>query len=122
MRTYIAGPMRGIQQYNFLAFDTAAERLRSIGRDVVSPAELDRLAGFDPYKLPADTDWSHVPVHFSLEAAIRRDVEAILGCDSICVLPGWEKSVGATAEVAIAKWRGMVVETYVDCVRNYMAR
>lgn len=109
MRIYVAGPMRGVPHYNFEAFDNAAQRLRDIGHEVVSPADLDRETGFDPFTLPDGTDWTTVPAHFSLDAAIRRDVEAILSCDAICVLQGWERSKGAQAEVAIARWRGMPV-------------
>jgi hypothetical protein len=44
-RVYIAGPMRGIPEFNFPAFDAAA-RGRAMGLEIISPAELDRAHGF----------------------------------------------------------------------------
>ena len=47
-RIYIAGPMTGIDKYNFPAFDAAAQDLRDMGFHPVSPADIDRAHGFDP--------------------------------------------------------------------------
>ena len=44
---YLAGPMRGIDQFNVPAFDEAAANMRSAGITVFSPAEHDREGGFD---------------------------------------------------------------------------
>lgn len=109
MRTYLAGPMRRIKWFNFPAFDAAAAELRSHGIEVVSPADLDRKAGFDPRSLPDDWDWGTLPEDFALRHAAERDLNALLKCDSIHLLPGWQESVGATAELAVAKWVGLGV-------------
>ena len=108
-RLYIAGPMRGIPFFNFPAFDSAYEELTDIGYEVVSPADLDRVHGFDPYKLPESWDWTKVPENFDLTAAIDRDIAAIRSCDAVYMLEGWENSVGARAEKAIAEWCGKEV-------------
>ena len=113
MRTYIAGKMRGIPLYNFPAFDSAASDLRSHGIEVVSPAELDReQAGFDPTKLPDDWDWNALPEDFCLRHAAARDLAALMTCDAIHLLPGWQQSKGATAEHAVAVWLGLGVFEY----------
>ena len=103
-KVYIAGPMRGIKFYNFLAFDAARDRLKAAGYDPVSPADLDRQIGFDPFSLPDDHDWSKVPDSFSLDQCIERDTAAIKRCDGIYMLKGWEHSIGARAEHALAEW------------------
>ena len=107
---YIAGPMRGIPYFNFAEFDAAAAYWQNKGWRVMSPADLDREIGFDPYGLPADYDWQDLTlIGFDLNAAIQRDVDALSKCDAIFMLEGWENSKGARAEKAIAEWRGMQV-------------
>ena len=41
-RLYVAGPMRGIKDFNFPAFDEAATFLRNAGYEVCNPADRDR--------------------------------------------------------------------------------
>lgn len=101
-RIYIAGPMQGKPLYNFPLFDEAEKRLTEFGYDVVSPADLDRQAGFDPAK-------GDVVTPEFLEQARKRDLEALLTCDGIAMLPGWEDSKGARAEHAVALWAGLSV-------------
>lgn len=101
MLYYIAGPMRGYPLWNFPAFDAAAAAIRSKGHEVVSPAELDRAAGFTEHT-------TELPPNFMREA-FRRDIAAIERCEGVAVLPGWQQSTGAKAEVAIAKWLGLPV-------------
>jgi hypothetical protein len=110
MKYYIAGPMRGYPRYNFNAFDEAVTHLSFRGDEFISPADIDREHGFDPYKLPHDHDWSQVPELVPQSAAVRRDVAAILECDAMYMLKGWQSSDGATAEYYIAKWLGLHVE------------
>ena len=104
---YIAGPMRGRPFFGFPAFDAAKKHLLEIGYNVISPADLDRECGFDPFALdPQPIDWNILPPTFSVEEAFDRDVEAIKKSDYVCLLPGWENSVGAKAEYSIALWLG----------------
>ena len=42
---YVAGPMRGYENYNFPAFDRCSRVLREQGWNVINPAELDKDAG-----------------------------------------------------------------------------
>lgn len=41
MKIYLAGPMRGIPEFNFPAFHAMACRLRAEGNVVFNPAEKD---------------------------------------------------------------------------------
>jgi hypothetical protein len=98
---YIAGPMRNHPAYNFPAFDAARDIGELKGFRVISPADLDRELGFDETRDTFGPD--------QLKSAVRRDAEALTICDAIAMLPGWEKSLGAQAELAIARWLGLEV-------------
>lgn len=109
-RIYIAGPMRGIKWFNFPAFDAARDKLESFGWKVSSPADLDRLNGFDEKAFADDYDWIDLSeIGFDLHAAVDRDVQAIKSCQAIYMLDGWERSKGAKAEKALAEWLGVEV-------------
>jgi hypothetical protein len=101
---YLSGPMRGYPRFNFDAFDAAALDLRGRGWSVRSPADMDREVGFDPDQHTEESlDWNDV---------VRRDVEAVIQAEGIILLPGWEKSKGATAEIAVARWMEKTVLLY----------
>jgi hypothetical protein len=94
---YIAGPMKGYENFNFAAFDAAEACLRLQGWEVINPAQMDREVGFDPNRDEATPEF--------MRAAIARDVDAIYSkADAVALLPGWERSVGATAEMHLARW------------------
>lgn len=99
-RCYLAGPMRGIPEFNFPAFYAAAAVLRERGYEVWSPAENDvHEDGFDPTK-----DVAQPMRHY-----MKRDLPAVLNADFVAVLPGWENSQGATLEVTVARACGLPV-------------
>lgn len=89
MRLYLAGPMTGLPELNFPAFHAEAARLRAMGHDVVNPAEVNP----DPGAAWAD--------------CMRADIRELCTCDGVALLPGWEKSRGATLEHHIAVALGM---------------
>lgn len=104
MTAYICGPMRDYPRFNFDAFDAAAADLRGRGMVVISPADIDREIGFDPDE--------HDESFFEPLELIRRDVAAVLKSDCVVVLPGWDRSIGACAEAAIARWANKPVMEY----------
>jgi hypothetical protein len=90
---------------NHEQFDAAEKRWKSRGWDVISPPKMDLEDGTcDP-----TTRETTEPMDYY----IKRDIEALMALDPkedmLVLLPGWETSVGATAERAIAKWRGVAV-------------
>jgi hypothetical protein len=92
MRAYISGPMSGMPEYNRVAFEEAAIRLRDIGYEVTSPIELDNADGHsmdDPNLM--DYYW-----YF-----LSRDIQVIgdSKIDEMFVLEGWWKSRGARLEI-----------------------
>ena len=105
---YIAGKMRNVKEFNFPAFDMAAEILREEGYIVFSPAERDRDNGFDPTPYDGTEDLS--ALGFSLNHALADDTAWIcLEADAVYMLDGWEDSSGARAEKALAEALGLTV-------------
>jgi hypothetical protein len=98
---YIAGPMRGIKDFNFPAFDAARDKRVAEGCNVISPADIDRAA---------DDKDSNDQARFAL-----RDFHALHFLRTRCsngqvhFLPGWEKSTGARAEYHVAQWLGLFI-------------
>ena len=91
MKLYISGPMSGIKDYNYPAFNEAAAILRINGHKTYNPAEI----GVPRYPLSNDKSlW----VYYMKEA-----IRLLLKADSIVMLPGWKKSKGAKTERWIAK-------------------
>lgn len=113
MKIYVAGPMRGIPEFNFPAFHAATSRLRAEGHTVFSPAERDILVtGVDISKGNATGNNALAEqLHgFNLREALKDDLEFIcLHADAVALLPGWENSKGANAERATALALGLEV-------------
>ncbi len=107
-KIYIAGPMRGIEFYNYPEFDKAKGYWLDQGWIVISPADLDRESGYYP---EAGMDWNKAfdGDKNGLKAAIGRDVKAILDADAIYMLDGWQNSQGAKCEKSLAEWAGKKV-------------
>jgi hypothetical protein len=91
MKVYLSGPMTGIPEWNFPAFNAEAARLRAAGHYVVNPAELN-----------PDTS-------MSWHQCMRADIKALCDCDTLALLPGWEVSQGAHLELHIAHRLGLRV-------------
>jgi Domain of unknown function (DUF4406) len=98
---YLAGPMRGLPEFNFPTFLLVGATLRQAGFTVFDPAEYDVSNGFDYHGLTGNEDLSELG--FDLRDALATDLEFIARkADGVAVLPGWEQSKGARAEVATA--------------------
>lgn len=102
-RVYVAGPMTGIEDFNYPAFNAVADSLRAQGYQVENPAD-----------------------HGIVEGAVWADYMAYdltrLGlCGIIALLPDWEKSQGARLEVLIAERLGMTVVNAHDLVSMEIA-
>lgn len=98
MRIYVAGPMSGRPKLNYPAFFQAEDKLAAEGWEVVNPARLDLEAGVDPDRELGEYDYT--------ECALR-DVEALIECDAIYLMDGWQHSRGASWERALAKHHGI---------------
>ena len=91
-RVYVAGPMSGLPDFNYPAFNAEAGRLRALGYEVENPAE------------------NPVPPCGSWAGYMRMALAQVVQCDGIVLLPGWETSRGATLEHHVATTLGLRVE------------
>lgn len=118
MKLYLAGPMTGIPQFNFPAFDEAASNLRMVlggdGVDVVSPAEIDDPATRAAALASKDgAPGSGTTSGETWGDFLSRDVKLVADeVDAVMVLPGWENSKGARLEVFVARSVGKPVYDY----------
>ena len=114
LRIYIAGPMRGHKNFNFKAFYKAEELLRNIGfKYIGNPADLDtRLYGEDIFKSKKGKteDILKKDPSFSERKVLLSDMKWICTyATHMYMLEGWEYSLGAQAEHALAKALGLTI-------------
>lgn len=91
MKIYIAGPMTGIKDFNYPAFNAEAARLRALGHEVLNPAENPA---------PPCGSWAGY-----MRLALRQLIE----CECVVLLPGWIESKGAMIERNLAQALGMAI-------------
>jgi hypothetical protein len=109
---YIAGPMRGHEEFNFPAFMSAERRtaagLTGVPKDkyaIYNPARIDiELDNLDTTGMEGtleeleEAGFPNGPRHY-----LRRDCLILCDkCNAIYLLKGWEKSKGARVEAALA--------------------
>ena len=99
---YVAGPMTGLPRHNFSAFDEAAERLRLAGWSVYGPVEIGWLCG-------VVTSDENEPDAETYRRLVRAEMAALVQCDAIYLLKGWESSKGTRLELEVALALGLDV-------------
>ena len=97
-RVYLAGPMTGIADFNYPAFNAMADQLRAAGYQVENPADHGIIPG---------AQWADYMAY---------DLTRLGLCGVIALLPGWERSEGAKLEVQIAHRLGMKTVNAHDLV------
>jgi len=97
-RVYVAGPMTGITDFNYPAFNAVADQLRAMGYEVENPADHGIVEG---------AQWADYMAY---------DLTRLGLCGVIALLPGWENSKGAQLEVLIARHLGMTIVNARDLV------
>lgn len=90
MRIYVAGPVTGIEENNRPAFERARVMLADAGFSVLVPHDLVR----------GGETWRQ---------CMRVCLSAMLACDGVCALEGWQASKGAKLELKVARSVGMPV-------------
>ena len=92
MKIYLSGTMKGIPSKNYPTFHKVAAKLRELGHIVYNPAEFKYKGDFPIRKAFAE-----------YSKFICEDAEAIV------LLPGYQNSTGATAELHLAKNCGLLI-------------
>lgn len=98
MKLYVAGPMTGIKDYNFPAFNQAYLDLTECGYSVINPADTGIVPGWK---------WANY---------LRSCLPDLLLCEGVATLPGWEQSRGAKLEVHVATELSMPVKPVAEWV------
>jgi hypothetical protein len=110
---YIAGPMRGIAYFNTPAFFEAEAMLTLRGYTVFNPAQRDVEEGLDHKKCPNGSAQELKDHGFSLGGALAFDLSYVCEkADGIVLLPGWQLSRGAVAELAACQAVGKPAYVY----------
>lgn len=90
-RIYVSGPMTGYVDLNEGTFRDAIFQLAKAGFAPINPHALNH---------GESKSWHEF---------MRTDIMALMKCDGVATLPGWQESRGATLEVHVAHAIGMPV-------------
>lgn len=121
MKVYIAGPIAGYPSGNTEAFQKAADYQRSLGNYPVNPHDVlphehpGRNCPAGP-KAGGMADGS--PSEHTAPCFMRTDMKALLACDAVYMLNGWEQSSGARTEFEVARAAGLWL-TYQPQARGF---
>lgn len=97
MKVYISGPITGLEEDVFRkAFNDRAALLAAGGLTPVNPLMVEK----------GDCACPPAPRHL-WSCCLKADLRALLDCDAISTLPGWERSHGARIEVMVAGVAGL---------------
>ena len=96
MKLYVAGPMTGLPEFNYPAFQAAADRLSAAGYEVEDPS----------------TNVNPTPGDY--HGWLRAGLAQLIRCDGVALLEGWEASGGARLEVNVGATLGLRVMTVAD--------
>lgn len=107
-RLYISGPVTGIKDDNYEAFDNASFYLRRARYEAT---------------IPHDSVLSYMSHEVAMAACIHQLTSRVWDADSngpknlydgLALLPGWEQSEGARLERAVAEACGIEVKTVAE--------
>jgi len=103
VKIYIAGPIFVKPDSNRKAFASMKAFLVSRGYEVVSPWDLDAShEGECRESTVAGMGGGHTAACY-----MRSDIRALIECDAVVFLPGWEKSSGSFVEFVITRTLGL---------------
>ena len=106
MKVYVSGKMRGVHIYNRGQFDRWTRKLKELGFDAVNPMDIG-----DSIATPEEIDASPELV----ERVMAADISALLKCEAIFMLRGWETSEGARRELKVALDMNIPIMQEITC-------
>lgn len=104
MKIYIAGPMTGLPEFNYPAFNEAAGCLAALGYEPINPADCET---HNSTGKPQEWTWY-----------MRHALRKLLDADAVAVLEGWEDSRGAAVEVYVAGALELVVRPVEEWISS----
>jgi hypothetical protein len=110
MKIYIAGPMSGVEDFNFPLFFETEKKLKELGYEVINPAHNDGETLEEALAMAGTPDKPNNPWSYYM----RRDLPSVLDVDALCVLPNWRGSKGASLEVHVAEALGLPIYVLQD--------
>ena len=112
MKVYVSGPITGHANLNRAAFDQAVAQLRELGLDAVNPHEIaDPTPEIIASWTTEDDRWSWF---------MRQDIKALVDCDAVYMIEGWQYSRGATIESMLARDIGLRVFYSMDAIKAHL--
>ena len=106
---YVAGPMTGLPDFNYPAFDRAAADLFGLGYEVLNPVMGAYRDDAPRPGVEQDPQWQDY---------MRNGINQLIRADGVALLPGWLGSRGATIEVYLAHRLGLDVRDLTEWLAN----
>lgn len=103
-KMFLSGPMTGYDDFNFPLFNHVAAELRERGFEVVNPVDICKKFKKESVLSSKET--------FNKMIAMQQEAEQT--CDTIVLLPGWEKSRGVRLELKTAIEKDMKIILWRD--------
>ena len=100
MKLYLMGPMAGLPDFNFPAFNKKAAELRALGHHVFNPAEVEPEMYAKIASEAKKADFHNSGYRNTLGNELKWICE---NAEGVYALRNWEHSYGAGAEFAAAK-------------------
>lgn len=108
MILYVAGPMSGLPEFNYPAFNDAADLLRDAGYSVLNPVDSEQ---HNHTGQPQQWQWY-------MRHALRMVTEA----DGVALLADWDKSRGAQLEFHVAGALALPCYPLIEWLRDAGSR
>jgi len=116
--------MRSVPEFNYPAFMAAAKQLRAAGWVVFNPAELDIEMdnGGPDLGMTVAQQSAHADDFTNARRYAHRDTSILIqklraeNGDAIVTLPSWGLSIGAQAEVHVARWVGLAHYSVAEAI------